>query len=373
MNTGKFRDQNWYPYAVALCIGAAFFVLLTQLDSLLGAVGTFIGYFKAVILGCVLAYLMNPLSRRFAKSVFRGVRAERVRWTLSVILTVLTAILLLLLLLGLLIPQLTRSVLAFAGNFDGYAESLQKWLSSSGLPLAGTALDPQRLSALSENAMKEISAFVRENASRILSTAAGAGKNVVTWVIALILSVYLLSAKDSLKAGTLRLLHALLPEARANGVIEFFRRCDGILVSYVTDSLLESVIVGGANAVFMAIFGMQYVGLISVVVAVTNLIPTFGPIVGGVVGAFILLLVDPLDALLFIAFTFVLQFIDGYVIKPKLFGGALGVSGLLILIAVIVCGNMFGVVGVLLSIPIAAISSFVYSDYLLPALERRRK
>ena len=122
----------------------------------------------------------------------------------------------------------------------------------------------------------------------------------------------------------------------------------------------------------MSVMGMQYVGMISVVIAVTNLIPTFGPIIGGLIGAFILLLINPLHALIFIIFTMVLQTLDGYVIKPKLFGNSLGVSGLLILIAIIVGGKMFGVVGILLAIPFAAIIDFVYKDYLLSALEKKK-
>ena len=117
---------------------------------------------------------------------------------------------------------------------------------------------------------------------------------------------------------------------------------------------------------------MQYIGLISVIVAVTNLIPNFGPIIGGVIGAFVLLLVNPLHALIFIAFCIILQFVDGYILKPKLFSGSLGVSGLLILIAGIVLGDIFGVLGMLLSLPAAAILSFIYQDYFLSRLEKRQ-
>ena len=118
---------------------------------------------------------------------------------------------------------------------------------------------------------------------------------------------------------------------------------------------------------------MQYVGLVSVIVAVTNLIPNFGPIIGAVIGGFILVLVNPLHALMFVVFCIVLQFVDGYILKPKLFSGSLGVSGLLILIAGIVLGNLFGVLGMLLSIPAAAILSFIYHDYFLPNAEKRRR
>lgn len=191
------------------------------------------------------------------------------------------------------------------------------------------------------------------------------------WIIALVLSVYMLASKESMKKGFLHLLSKLISERAFNNIVTFFSRCDRILVSYIVSSLIDGLIIGVLNFIFMSLMGMQYAGLISVVVAVTNLVPTFGPIVGGAVGALILLLVKPVHALIFVIFTFVLQFIDPYFIKPRLFGNTLGVSGLLILISVIVCGRMFGVVGILISIPLAAILSFVYKEAILPELERR--
>ena len=133
------------------------------------------------------------------------------------------------------------------------------------------------------------------------------------------------------------------------------------------------MIVGIANAVFMQLMGMQYVGLVSIVVAVMNLIPTFGPFVGGVIGGLVLLLVNPLHALIFLIFTLLLQTLDGYVIKPRLFGKSLGISGLMIIAAIVVGGKIMGVVGILLAVPLAAILDYLYTDYLLPALEKRRK
>ncbi|MCR5746434.1 MAG: AI-2E family transporter, partial [Lachnospiraceae bacterium] len=108
-------------------------------------------------------------------------------------------------------------------------------------------------------------------------------------------------------------------------------------------------------------------------VGVTNLAPTFGPIVGGVIGVFILLFASPMDALLFVIFTLVIQTIDGYVIKPKLFGTSLGVSALWILVAILLFGRLFGVMGILLAIPLAAICDFVYRDGILKKLEKRKE
>ena len=123
----------------------------------------------------------------------------------------------------------------------------------------------------------------------------------------------------------------------------------------------------------MTVVGIPYVGLVSFVVAVTNLAPTFGPLIGAAIGALVLLLVDLRFTIIFLAFTAVLQVLDGYVIKPRLFGTSLGVSSLLILIGIVVGGRMFGSVGVLLAIPTVAILDNLYRENLLPRLDARRR
>ncbi len=370
MERKQLREKKWFSGTVTACIAIAFYVILTNLRAVGSALGTFIGYFEAVILGGVLAYLMNPLANWFSRKPLRILPKEKTRWIAAVTLAVLTAVLALLILMGMLIPQLVFSIAGFAENFDQYAQTLEYWIKSG--PLA-SLIGAERLQELAENAFATVSDFVSENAGKLLSNVAGAGKNVLTWSLAMILSIYFLAAKDSVKAGAKHLLYAFLPQKRAAGLTAVLTRCDDILVRYLMQSLFESVIVGVLNAVFMAICRMPYIGMISVVVGVTNLVPNFGPLIGGVIGAFILVLVDPMKALVFILFTCVLQVFDGYILKPKLFGGSLGVSGLLILIAGIVFGNIFGIVGVLLSIPAAAILSFLYQDYLIPAVDARAK
>ena len=369
MRSGKMRDQNWYPYTVAACAAVLLYVVLTHLSEIGGAVRTFGGFFASLLLGCVLAYLMNPLAMLYQRSVFKSVRRDKLRWPLSVGLALLTVLLVLTLLLGTLIPQLVDSIGTLLGNMDGYLASLQSLAQQWGI---AEKLNLDQLLSSTDSMISKVMDYLSDNLKNILSASAAVGKNVMNWVIALILSVYLLASKDSLKAGVSRLLRALMPRRRYDGVVTFFSRCDKILIRYIVYSLLDAAIVGVANAAFMMIFGMQYIGLVSMVVAVTNLIPTFGSVIGAVVGGFVLLLVNPMHALAFLIFTVVLQFLDGYVIKPKLFGDSLGVSGLLILVSVVVCGNMFGIVGILLSIPLAAILDFIYRDYLLPALEVRR-
>ena len=372
MNKNKFRNKKWYNNAVAILIGVVGYVVLTHLGPISKAVGTFVGFFKPVILGCVVAYLVNPLAELIQRELLKGVKRDNLRWYLSIIVGMAAVLLLLLLLLLMLIPQLIESVGLLIGNMDGYIQSLQQMVENMNIGGIDVGSSLEEFLNSSEDLLMTGSQILSSSLKQIVSTSADIGKNLVSWLLALILSFYLLGAKKSLREGSKRLLKTLMPPKIFAETMRFLARCNDILVRYIVFSLIDAVIVGGATAVFMALTKMQYIGLIAVVCGVTNLIPSFGPIIGAVIGGFILLLVNPLHALMFLAFTAVLQTLDGYVIKPKLFGDSLGVSGLLILVAIIVFGNIFGIVGILLAIPLAAIIDFAYEDSILPYLEERR-
>ena len=366
----KLPDKKWFPYTLAACIAVVLYVTLTHLPSVLKVVATFIGFFSTPLLGCVLAYLMNPLAMFFNRTVFKAVKSESVRWMASITLTVLTLVLFIALLLSTLIPQLVESVTMLAGNLDGYIATLIQFAHRWGI---AEHLKIDELVGTSGSIMVRLLQIARENMQNILDMSMTAGKGLVMWLLAFILSIYMLASKESIRDGLKRLMRALLSERDYKIATSFLTRCDVILQRYIVFNVVDALIIGGANAVFMASFSMQYVGLVSLFVGVTNLIPTIGPVIGGVLGGFVLLLVNPIHALIFLVFTAVLQGLDGYFIKPKLFGNTLGVSGLLILVFVIVCGKMWGIVGVLLAIPLAAIVDDVCKDAILPQLEERRR
>ena len=367
----RLREKPWYNHAVALCIAVILYVLLTHWTGFREGVHTFFRYFSPVILGAIIAYIVNPLAGLYGRTLFRRVRKEKVHAFLSNLLAFLTVILFLVFLLMMLIPQLIESVATFAGNLDGYVASLRAMLDSLGVSASTLGLD--KFIDSSEALIDTVTEFVKRNLSKILSTSVGVGMGALQFLIAFLLSIYLLGDKARLKTGGRRLLTAAFGAAKYEKLAKVLRRCHSILNRYIVFNLLDSLIVGGANAIFMVIVGMPYVGLVSFVVAVTNLFPTFGPVIGGLIGGFVLLMVNPWQALAFLIFTAVVQTIDGYILKPKLFGDSLGVSGLWILVGVIVGGRAFGMVGILLAIPGVAILDFLYREYFLPWLETRDK
>jgi predicted PurR-regulated permease PerM len=367
----SLQSKPWYPMAVAACIAVVLLVFLMRFDSVWFAVRRFFSYFSPVILAIVIAYLVNPLAVFYRDRLFGRIKRKKTKHVLSVALAFITVLLMVSFLLMTLIPQLIDSISMFAGNIEGYIDSLNDMLRRWGVNLQDLKIE--EFISSSEALLKTLTKFISDNISEILSTSASAGRSVIEVVIAFMLSIYFLAAKDKLRPGLNRLLKVCIKEEKMPEVMHFFRRCNKILNRYIVYNVLDSLIVGIVNAIFMVILRMPYVGLVSFVVALFNLIPTFGPIIGAVIGAFVLVMIKPWHALAFLIFTIVLQTADAYYIKPKIFGDTLGVSGLWILVGIIVGGRMFGVVGILLAIPAVAILDFSYGEYLLPWLEERRR
>ena len=367
----RLKEKPLFNYAIAACIAVILYVILTHLPGVREGIGTFLGYFRPVILGCVIAYLINPLSKLYERSVFRRIKKEKTRESLSTVLAFITVVLFLALLMLILIPQLIESISMFVANLDTYAETVNDVLNRIGVSASTLNLD--HIISSSEAILETVTNYIKNNLNTILSMSVSAGKEVVLFLIAFLLSIYLLSSKRRLKDGGKRLLRASVSESRYEKIKDFFAKSHKIFNRYIAFNLLDSLIIGGVNAVFMTILGMPYVGLVSFVVAVTNLIPTFGPVIGAGISGFVLVLVKPWYAITFLIFTVVLQCIDAYLIKPKLFGDSLGVPGLWILVGVVIGGRMFGIVGILLAIPGVAILDMLYKEYFMPWLEARHK
>ncbi len=368
MEKKKIRNAPWYPNAVAICLGVVLYILLSRFSDIWGDVRVFLGYFEPVIVGCVIAYIVDPLAELFQRC-FRFVKNSETRRHLSNILAFLVVILFLAFAMVILVPQLIDSVKTFVGNLDGYVASLNRMLENWGV--SKSTVDLSGFINSTENILDTVSDYIIHNIDTVLSVSTSFGMDVFRVVIAFILSIYLLTEKPRLKKGARRLLLAAFGEERYGEVRVFLRKSDAVCNRYIVYNLIDSLIVGMANAVFMVIAGMQYVGLISFSAGVTNLVPTFGPMVGMVIGCFILLMVNPVHALIFLIFSLILQTLDAYVIKPKLFGNSLGVSGLWIMVGVIAGGNMFGVVGILIAVPAVAILDFIYQTVIIAWLEKK--
>ncbi len=358
--------KKWAEYALALCIAILFYVILINLGNIFHGIGVFFGFISPAIYGLIIAYVINPIVKAFERSVFKNVKSDRLRRNLSILVALLVIVALFALLLVALIPQLVKSIQMFITNLDTYVSQLQALLNELTKFASSRNLDISSATSFGENMLNNLLSYFEKasGGTNIIDTSLGIGKNIFNIIISCILAIYFLADKVRLQNGFKRLMRSFMSEKIYKTSGNFWARCNTILIRYIVCDLLDGLIVGLANAAFMGIMRMPYSVIVSVVVGVTNLAPTFGPIAGAVIGAFILVLVNPWYALWFLIFTIILQTMDGYVLKPKLFGGTLGVPGVYILICIIVGGRMFGVAGILLAIPFAAISDFMYHDFL---------
>ena len=360
----KLLNKTWASYTIAACSAVLFYLILANLPQIWISLGYINSLFSPVIIAIAIAYVLNPLNLWLNRQVFFWIRNDRLRKNISIFITVAGVALLIIVLVVALIPQVISSVAGLLANMDGYLARFRILLRDLTSFAAERDLDISGAIAATDDVMRMISTLLPSNLGTIISTSKDIGLTVFDWIISFILAIYFLADRERIMETVSRFFRAVMPLETYQKSSSFWYRINGILIRYVSFDLLDGLIVGVTNFIFMTFTNMPYSLLISVVVGVTNLAPTFGPMIGGFVGALILVLVNPWNALIFVIFTLVLQTIDGYVLKPKLFSGSLGVPSVWILITLIVGGRIFGVPGIMLSIPFAAIASFVFSDYI---------
>ena len=357
-------EKRWIPYTIAVCSGVILYLLLTHLKNLGALIGGLFHFISPVVYGLIIAYILDALVVLLEKFPFGKMKRRKAARVLSIILAVLIVLALITLILGTLIPQLVESIGGLISNLNSYVSSLRQMLADTEIEFAGFRLDLSGLLEFSNDLLQRLVQFVQQNWEDILNASVNIGKGVINFVISAILALYFLAAKDNLLRISRETMQLILPAKRYDSVRVFLLRCHKILGRFIVSELVDALIVSIVNYLFMLICGMPYALLISFLVGLFNLLPTFGPIIGGALGAFILLLVNPDYVLWFLIFTVLLQTVDGYIIKPQLFGDSLGISPLWVTVAIVVGGRMFGVPGVLLSIPFAAIVDFVFRDVL---------
>ena len=183
MNRLNFRDKKWYPYTFAACVGVILYVALTHLSDIGAALKTFGGFFSPLVVGAIIAYLINPLAVLYQNKVFKRIKSERLTWPLSIGLAMLSVLLVFGFLLGTLIPQLVASAMTLVDNMGGYMDSLKMLTDRMGL---AEFLKLDQLLNSSENIIKTVTTYISNNYQTILSASATAGKGVVNWLIAFV-------------------------------------------------------------------------------------------------------------------------------------------------------------------------------------------
>ncbi len=361
-NTKK-EKARFGAYIALIILGA-----IAAIIALFYGLGALFNILAPVVVGAVFAYILNPLVHFLETKPFRKL-PEKLANVLATILAVLLALVIVLFLLLAVVPQLVESIKEMIASISSYQAQIKDffaWLSSS------TKIDFSQVNDWLAEFSANIPKWLHDNISQLLQFSMSAGDRILTVTMGFVLSIYFLLDKARILSGAQRFFRAVLPENKNESFTNNVKRTHSILTRYIIAQLVDALIVGTACAVLMLIGRMPFVALISSVMAIMNLIPTFGPVIGSAIGVFFLLLHDPMQALIFLIVMAIIHAVDGYILKPKLFGSALGVSPVLVLASVIIGGRIFGVWGMLLAIPVAAIVSFLMED-LVTYLEKKKQ
>ena len=360
------RDNHYFAWgltAVAVvCTILLFYDVVFRTSTVLEYVNKVLRILAPILYGCAIAYLLSPVVNWFERAIFRhGGRRAPVKWVraASLALTWVVVAALLYGLLSILVPELYKSVMLLVGNAQNYYNTVYNWvmhLMESNPEIAAKATElineyyTDALTWLNNNLMPQLQNAVQAFTGGLLGVLAFL-KNLLLGVI---VSIYLMGSKEGFAAASCKLCYTLLPEGWAAWLIRGVKAADNIFSGFVRGKLLDSLIIGIICFFCSSFFEFPYAPLVSVVVGVTNVIPFFGPFLGAIPSAFLILLDTPIKSLYFIFFILVLQQFDGNILGPKILGNSTGISGFWVMVAILVGGGLWGIVGMFLGVPLFA-------------------
>lgn len=372
--------------AIVVCVGIAFDYLLASGNNLKSFSDTFRSTMLPIVDGIGLAYLLSPLMNyietKWIIPLFKKLKIKdspknpkRIR---GVSVTVTIAIFLLIVagLILLIVPQLLDSIQSIITRFPSYVDSFSKWADRFLVryPQFRQIIDTY-WENITEYFTKEILPKIQALISTISSTVLGSVWNILVYIfkliIGVILSVYLLYNREVYVAQAKKITYSLCDEEKANNIINNTRFANKTFGGFISGKIVDSLIIGILCFIGTTLLRIPYALLVSVIVGVTNVIPFFGPYLGAIPTAFIILMINPVKCLWFLIFVLILQQIDGNIIGPKILGDSTGLSSFWVIFAITVFGGFFGVFGMFLAVPIFAIIYAAIRTFINTRLERK--
>lgn len=318
--------------------------------------------FSPFVVGAGIAFVFNVPMRAIERQL-EGMKSDGLRRGLAIILTLTALVLVVMFVVELLIPQISQTVATLVQRIPAFIDRtsvlLMEYMEEN--PGIQTwVMETFDLKSLNwETILKDALTFVGNKAASFMGGAVNVigsvTSGIVNFVISVVFAMYCLGRKEILARQGRRILYSILPEKRTDEIIRILRLTNSTFSNFISGQCLEAVILGCLFAVAMVIFGMPYAPLVSVVIAVTALIPVVGAFVGCVVGAFFILVDSPIQAVTFVAMFLVIQQLENNLIYPRVVGTSIGLPGMWVLLAVTVGGEIMGVGGMLVMIPLASV------------------
>lgn len=369
--------------AAAACI--LFYFALLRVSQISAAVSTLIGVAKPIIYGLAIAYLLNPI----VKSVDRRLipflekkcpnfkKKKQVSRSVGIFLALLFLLAVIVALLNMMIPELYSSIRDMILNVPS---QMNRFVDS----LSDMNRDNSTLGTLLENIMTEATDFlqnwmrtdlmdsVNELMSSLTVGVINILKEILNLLIGLIVSAYVLFSKEKFSRQCKKITYALFKPSSANMILHLTIKSNEIFGGFIIGKIIDSAIIGVLCFIGLTLMDMPYTLLVSVIVGVTNVIPFFGPYIGAIPSAILILLTDPRMGIYFIIFIIALQQFDGNVLGPKILGNSTGLSAFWVVFSILIAGGLFGVPGMILGVPTFAVVYYIVDMLIAHKLEKRK-
>lgn len=379
----KYASIAFYAFLV-ICLTVLLVFTILNVNEIWDYVLSLVGAAAAFIYGFVIAYICNPIYKRLYTYVFPFVEKKKprpkLRKTLALILTYIIFFGVIAILIFSLIPSITDNFNTLANNIEMYITNLQENITeffndfSIDIPIfdSDDLIDAIEGLLYDENGKLIIFQYIGPTAGIIINIGTNIVQHVVYFLIGLVLSVYFLMYKNSLIAKIRKLFCALFSKKTYTKLADFVTYTDKTFGRYLMGAILDSMLVGTLVVIVLSIFQFKFAALIGVLVGLTNIIPFFGPFLGGIPSALIILIADgPFKMLLFVIIIVVLQQIDGNIINPHIVGATTGLTPLGVIAAVTVCSHVLGFVGMVIGVPLCAVLSYVVSQIINMKLKKK--
>lgn len=383
IKNNKFESNKKY---FTICIYTLFVILIGTLiikliiswNETKSSLNSIISAITPFLIGAFIAYLLNPLMKYLDKKLLRGlfkIKSAKASKYSALALSYLFVIGIIYICFSYIIPQFMNSITELVQAIPAYYESIYDFLNNleANYPNIDFNYINNLLVEAEPNLINTLKSFASNALPLIYTTGVSVIKGLLNMIIAIIVSIYMLSDKETISKNFKRMLYAFIPDNICDTLMRNLSECNKIFSSFIIGKSIDSLIIGIICFVSMSIFRMPYALIISVIVGVTNMIPYFGPFIGAVPGTLILILISPFKALGFLVLILVLQQFDGLYLGPKILGSSTGLKPLWIIIAITIGGNIAGVIGMFFGVPIMAVFAYLANNVITKRLNDKNK
>ena len=377
-----FRKGLTFFLVIAACV--LFYFALLRIDDISASVSKVIDTLKPILYGLAIAYLLNPVVKQIDRWLIPQLnkkmtleKAQKVSRSVGVLTSLVMLLALILALCNMLIPELYKSirdmVYTLPGQISDVVEkitSIQTDKSPAGI-MARNLLE-QGSDALQNWIRQDLLTKVNEVMSNLTVGLINFVSEILNFLIGLIVSIYILFSKETFSAQSKKIVYAVFRTDHANMILHLTKKSNEIFGGFIIGKIIDSMIIGVLCFFGLTILKMPYILLISVIVGVTNVIPFFGPYIGAIPSAILILLNDPIKGIYFLIFILVLQQLDGNVIGPKILGNSTGLSAFWVVFSILVGGGLFGFVGMIMGVPTFAVIYYIITMLVNHMLEKKK-